>query len=570
MPRVRHIEIKNFRCIKSFEWWPSPGINCLIGPGDSGKSSILDAIDLCLSARRAIQFTDADFHLLDVSTPLSISITIGELDDALKNIDTYGIYLRSFNATTRTIEDEPEKSAETVLTLNLSVSADLEPVWTLLSDRAAAQGQSRYLSWGDRVCLSPTRLGAIADYNLAWRRQSVLRRLTDEKTDASAALAKAARDARAAFGDLADSQLRETLRIVSETAKELGILTSDKLKAMLDVHSVSFGDGTVSLHNENGVPLRSLGTGSTHLLVAGLQRKAAKAASVILIDELEYGLEPHRIIRLLGSIGAKESEAPLQAFMTTHSPVALRELSGDQLFLIRKREGDIQAERIGTEDGIQSTIRVYPDAFLAPTVIVCEGSSEVGLLRGLDQFRTGYGVPSITASGVALVDAVGCDSIYKRANSFAELHYRTAVLRDDDKQPDVVTEEAFVTGGGKLFKWRAGRALEDELFLSLSDRGVSKLLEQAIAFHGDEIIDANIRSESTGQFTLERCRAQISWEARTTLGKASRTKKNGWFKSVTWMEAVGRDIVGPDLDNADRGFQEIVTSVFVWISDVRP
>ncbi len=50
-------------------WYPAPGINCLIGPGDSGKSSILDAIDLCLGARRNIQFTDADFHLLDVENP---------------------------------------------------------------------------------------------------------------------------------------------------------------------------------------------------------------------------------------------------------------------------------------------------------------------------------------------------------------------------------------------------------------------------------------------------------------------------------------------------------------------
>jgi putative ATP-dependent endonuclease of OLD family len=48
-----------------------------------------------------------------------------------------------------------------------------------------------------------------------------------------------------------------------------------------------------------------------------------------------HGLEPHQIIRLLGSLGAKEKEPPLQVFMTTHSPVALRELAGDQLFIVR-------------------------------------------------------------------------------------------------------------------------------------------------------------------------------------------------------------------------------------------
>ena len=48
-----------------------------------------------------------------------------------------------------------------------------------------------------------------------------------------------------------------------------------------------------------------------------------------------HGLEPHQIIRLLGSLGAKEKEPPLQVLMTTHSPVALRELAGDQLFIVR-------------------------------------------------------------------------------------------------------------------------------------------------------------------------------------------------------------------------------------------
>jgi len=78
MARIRKIDIENFRGIKTLSWRPSPGLNCLIGPGDSGKSSILDAIDFCLGARRNIQFTDADFHLLNVDAPISISVTLGD------------------------------------------------------------------------------------------------------------------------------------------------------------------------------------------------------------------------------------------------------------------------------------------------------------------------------------------------------------------------------------------------------------------------------------------------------------------------------------------------------------
>ena len=136
MARIRKVEIQNFRGIRSLTWLPSAGINCLIGPGDSGKSTVLDAIDLCLGARRNIQFSDADFFNLDVKQPICICLTIGELGDALKNFETYGLFLRGFDPATGEVEDEPEKELETVLTLTLTVQSDLEPAWTLISDRA--------------------------------------------------------------------------------------------------------------------------------------------------------------------------------------------------------------------------------------------------------------------------------------------------------------------------------------------------------------------------------------------------------------------------------------------------
>ena len=139
MARIRKITIENFRCIKELTWLPSPGINCLIGPGDSGKSTILDAIDFCLGARRNLQFTDADFHRLDVDSPVRVSVTFGELDDGLKSLDAYGMFLRGFNSVDGVIEDEPEKNSETVLTLQLTVANDLEPSWSLISERARAQ-----------------------------------------------------------------------------------------------------------------------------------------------------------------------------------------------------------------------------------------------------------------------------------------------------------------------------------------------------------------------------------------------------------------------------------------------
>ena len=571
MARIRKVEIKNFRGIKEFTWFPTPGINCLIGPGDSGKSSILDAIDYCLGARRNIQFSDADFHRLNVEVPISISVTVGELDDGLKNLDTYGMYVRSFDAQSGTIEDEPGRNAETVLTMLLTVSDDLEPSWSLVSERALALGQTRNLNWNDRVRLAPTRIGVMADYHLGWGRGSVLNSISEERADASAALTKAAREARAAFGDGAQSQLSETLGIVSTTAKELGVPIGEIVKAMLDAHSASFSGGTISLHDEQGIPLRGLGIGSTRLLIAGLQRKASAKAKIILIDELEHGLEPHRIIRLLGSLGAKEEQPPLQAFMTTHSPVALRELSGSQLFVVRASKDRHESLIVGTTNELQSTIRLFPEAFLATSVVICEGASEVGLLRGLDQYCITYGLPSICAHGVSLVDVGGgdADKPFKRAKNFHTLGYRTAIVRDDDKKPTEQEEKAFIASGGKVVAWREGRTLEDELFLSLTNDGIEKLLNRAVEIHGDQQIDEHIKTISNNTKNLLDIQTDlflktITLESRAILGKAARIRKAGWFKSVTWMEAVACDIVGPDLINADPGFRYQINEFFSW------
>lgn len=120
MISIRLVEIENYRAIKKLVWRPSSGLNCLIGPGDSGKSSILDAIELCLgsTARRTTSISDSDFHGLNTDDPISISLTLEGLDDSLLDLDEYALYLRAFDSNTGVLNDEPQKNLETVITLN--------------------------------------------------------------------------------------------------------------------------------------------------------------------------------------------------------------------------------------------------------------------------------------------------------------------------------------------------------------------------------------------------------------------------------------------------------------------
>jgi predicted ATP-dependent endonuclease of OLD family len=163
MTVIRHIKIENFRSIRNAELYPTPGLNCLIGPGDSGKSTLLDAIDIVLGLRRSYPFNDADFHNMDTEKPIIITVTLGDLDNDLKNLEAYGHFFRGFDLQTKKINDEPLSGNEKVLTLQVRVCDDLEPEWLLYSDRALQDGIEKRLQWKHRELLAPIRLGTTAD-----------------------------------------------------------------------------------------------------------------------------------------------------------------------------------------------------------------------------------------------------------------------------------------------------------------------------------------------------------------------------------------------------------------------
>lgn len=572
MARIRKLEIRNFRSIQQLTWSPAPGFNCLIGPGDSGKSTILDAIELCIGTRRSAPFGDNDFFNLNVNALISISITLGDLPDDLVNLDSYGDFLRGFDDEFETVEDEPGFGLETVLTQQLIVHSDLEPQWSLFSERAAQQGSERNLSWKDRSRIAPARIGSFANTNLSWSRNSILNRLTDERPALGEALANAAREARNNFGAQAGEQLQQPLQIVTETARGLGVPVGVFAQALLDAHSVSISDGAIALHNDQGIPLRSLGTGSSRLLVAGLQRRASQAASVALVDEVEFGLEPHRLVRFMDSLGAKEAQPPLQVFLTTHSPVALRELSGDQLFIVRALNGAHQVRQAGVTDAIQSTLRADPEAFLAKRIIVCEGASEVGLMRGLDQFWCAQGLSSFLATGGAYVNVNGGspDNCYVRGSALLSLGYQVFVIVDADKPVTPAVQDAFLFAGGQSATWGQGCCLEVELFQSLSDQAIDDLLAKALEVREHELVVAHIREKSGGALTLEMIRATrpalpYPPMVRNVLGVASSIRKNGWYKSVTTYEYIAKNIIGPDLVNANPRFRATIDRIRDWI-----
>mgnify|MGYP003631076686 CR=1 FL=1 len=571
MAKIRHICIENFRCIKKLSWYPHAGLNCLIGPGDSGKSTVLDAIDLCLGPRQSKAVSDSDFYNLDTASPLIVDVTVGKLDDELKQLDKYDQYLRGYRASDGSVVDEPQNGFETVLTVRLKVGADLDPIWSLYSERAELAGREKNLTWGDRILLAGTRIGGVSDYHLSWRKGAVLNRLADERPDTSIALAEATRAARAAFGEKADHNLEDTLAAVTSTAGELGVRLEGDLQALLNAHSISLSGGTIALHDGRGVPLSSLGLGSGRLLVAGLLNQAITGSNLVLVDELEHGLEPHRIIRFLGALGAKQRDEPIQVFITSHSPVVLRELDETQLFVLRESEQEHTAKLAKIDANSQGTLRRHAEAFFAKSVLLCEGASEIGFVRGLDQYRSSTGRQSVFAAGLGLLDASGVTNLYQHAPTLQSLGYRVGSFRDDDAPPNGAAEAGFLVAGGTLYKWQPAEKIEQAIFRALPDDGVIAALELAIELHGVELISAHIESATAGTAKLQDIQGVepllgLPPDLRQILTDAC-TQKRAWFKSLHDMERLARDVVGPHFETCSPEFKNFVQSIFNWAED---
>lgn len=572
MALLRHIKVENFRSIRNAEWYPKPGLNCLIGPGDSGKSSSLDAIDLVLGARRSYPFSDADFHLMNTNTPIKITATIGALDEELKSLETYGYFFRGFDAARRKINDEPGQNDEVVLTVQLIVSKDLEPDWLLFSERAAESGIEKRLQWKHRELLAPTRLGATSNHHLAWGSRSILNKLSEETFDVSSILATLSRQTREGFAAQELPELAGVLGQVKAIANSLGVPVGD-LKALLDVNGVSLTNGAISLHNTDNTPLRQMGTGSSRLLISGLQ-KAASKSKVIIVDEAEYGLEPYRISRLLNELGSKDSNPVRQVFMTTHSPYVLRELQASQLHVLRKLKvpqseaSSLNSHSIFSLEGSdieQATLRACAEAFFSKAVIVGEGNTEVGFVRGLDLFYHDIKAPGFYERGVFCADGGG-DSFFKRAEVFASLGYTTAVVKDSDitTQAHQLQTEQCRAKGVFIIEWGHSMSTEGAIFRWCPLMAIPAILQLVVSFNNAQEVEQHIKNSSDNQLNLYMCLEHANDDVRYPLALAAGKYK--WFKNIAKAEELTRQILGPYQRQFADDFGKVINTLYHWAS----
>ena len=534
--RIRHISIRNFRGIRNLDWAiPDHNIVCLIGCGDSSKSTILAALRRLFHPQWNLSFDDADFYECDPSKNIMLDAVLGNLTDDFRALEKYGYLFSGWDRENLVQTDDPGEGLEDALHIRLTVGSDLEPAWTVIKNGCDSGIPFKP---NDRAKVGVSFIGSFSDRHLTWSRGSILSKLTETES-ISESLASATRAAKSALEERRAQDLTSfdaVAKSAEETARILGVKVANEYKAHLDTEVVNVRAAGLALH-DGAMPIRRLGLGSKRMLTTGLQKQALTAPHITLFDEVESGLEPHRIARLMQHLKADKDG---QYFLATHSPVVLRELTVADLHVVHRSNGHtevVSTNKPAIADSIQGKIRSGAEAFLAPKIVVCEGATEVGFLRGLDDYWVGkQDKDSFAYRGVALFDANGGSKVRDIAECLNKLGYDVAVLVDSDPPEQFSEEDAekLREAGIRVAMWEGESSIEECVFSDIHWEGVKR------SFHvASEIWDDDVRLHN--QIRMQYCQDDYitdiaSWSdtprLREAIGKAA--KASGWFKRQSW------------------------------------
>lgn len=557
-------------------------MNCLIGPGDSTKTTILDAIDLTLNPRANYLGDDTDFYNLDFTAPARVTITVVGMPSDLCADNRYGLYLRGWDSASKTVLDEPADGLIDALSIRVEIDpATLEGRWSIFNDRLSKEPDPPSLRFKDARELATTRLGPYAERHLGWGRQSILNRI-GEGGRMSGQLAAAGRAARDAFRVSNKDVFAVPTARAEKLGKHFSVRVRQAFTAELDIKGSAITSGGVSLQDGN-LPLRTLGTGSCRLIVSALQHNA-RGSHIALVDEIEHGLEPHRIARLLKYllVPPTDDENQIvdaanirpQIFLTTQSEVVIRELRAENIHAVRCICGETQVRSVEltaeTPDAAQRHLRSVPEAFLARRIVIGEGKTECGLLRGLDVCWSQSGSDSFALRGVVAIDGGGVPKAVTLTQHLLDLGYECLALLDSDEPPSPQSVARVEAAGGTVLQWPDNCSTEERIFLDMPWHVVRALVAYAAEFHTAESILGRIntacRAEQVAELADLTLPASVESEAlRALLGATAKAKKHPWFKTIDHGEHIATLIYPCLAKIAGKPFDQHLRRLRVWI-----
>jgi putative ATP-dependent endonuclease of OLD family len=570
MTTIVDLDINNYRGIKKLNLVLAHDkrLVCIIGRGDSGKTTILEAISSVLSPSWNLTFSDEDFYNIDLVNDIEISLTLVDFPDNYLADNKYGLYIRALDLITGKVEDDvalpEEEGFLPAITVKLTVDSSLEPKWVVTCSREI---EDKPISAKDRANLNCFLISDYIDRHFSWNRGNPLNAILNLKETEGVIdnniIIEQLRKAKSEIDKNDFSELDDATKRIIEQAELLGIDASN-IKTTLDSKDLLVKGGRIVLHDES-VPYRLKGKGTKRLTSIAIQSILVREGGIMLIDEIEQGLEPDRVKQ---AVRALETHSAGQIFLTTHSREVITELGSQPLlFVIRNQLDDSIKTRLFSERDIdlQKTVRACPEAFFAKKVIVCEGATEIGICRAIDKWRGETAQSHMALLDCAYVDGTG-STIDVRIDEIEQSGIQTSIFCDSDLPKINEKKAVWVKRGIDVFDCDEGLCLEQQLFKDLPWLGALELLNYASAQDPNSFY---------GVFEAQKDILIDDWEdsveLRETIMSKFKPSKDGkvkrdWFKQQHHGEKIGEVIFKYFGDlNKERKLYKTITEISNWI-----
>jgi len=372
---ILRLKIDRFRAFQKLDWFPKAGLNVILGGGDAGKTTILEAIALLLNPSNAALVSDNDYWRRQRKDGFFIGAVISLPPDssiATQSRPAFPWEWDGRKACKPQDADEGEPArpiGPPVYKVSVSGSEELDLTYAIHNPNDTTDIFSPTL----RREIGLVRLGGDDrnDRDLRLVQGSALDRLLSDKALRSRLTSTFSDvDVKAELqseGQAAMKQLNETFGDRA-LPHDLGLGLSAG-----QGQSISALIGLTAAIEESRLPLSSWGSGTRRLASLAVAQACRSGCPITLVDEAERGLEPYRQRKLVTEL----AEGPSQVVMTTHSAPALAAAEPATIWYLS--QGHVIAE-LSSPRLVQLQKR-DPEAFLSRLTLVGEGPTEVGFLE---------------------------------------------------------------------------------------------------------------------------------------------------------------------------------------------
>ncbi len=419
---IRRLTISRFRGIESLIWLPAHGINIILGGGDVGKTTLLDAIGLLLSPTNSTVLSESDYWLRQVEHEFSIEAVMSL--PAITGISNQNQKSWPWEWDGQTARppnidsvDGERSEEEPVYKVRVRGTSDLELSYELVHPDESTSP----FSTGLRRGIGLVRLGGDDrnDRDLRLVQGSALDRLL---ADSALRSRVSQQFASQSLSDTLGESAKASIKELNDKFTVKGLPSSLGL-GLTGSQGLSIGAlvGLTAIQRGAHLPLASWGSGTRRLAALTIAASTQRERPITLVDEIERGLEPYRQRSLLADLGTNKS----QVFMTTHSATAISSAANASLWYLDS------AGHIGRlpKDKIERQQTRDPETFLARLTIVAEGAAEVGFVSALLTNHLGRRPREL---GIWITDGHGHEATLSLLEALAEGGLRFGAFVDNE------------------------------------------------------------------------------------------------------------------------------------------